>query len=517
MRIGIDLDNTIISYDAAFRQAAVERGLLPDNFTGGKQSLRQAVRALPEGETQWQALQGFIYGKCISTATFFSGVESCIKTLRAQGAELFIVSHKTEFGHFDADRVNLRDAAKAWLSKRGILDIVGERNLFFAATREEKVERIGALALDWFIDDLPEVFADDHFPVGTQAVLFHTSPAPAPKGRWVTCREWDEVHGVIAAAQLLPTAPDYIARAGNGGNSRIYKLGAGTKTYALKRYPVIAGDTRDRMGTERMALQFFAQQHITCVPQWVAGAMPFALLSWIDGTAVTSPAAADIDAATAFLSRIFTASDQAPADMPLASEACFSAHEILEQVKKRAETLEVPATKEPLLAAFLANNFAPELATRETAARETLRDHFDLPLPVSERRLIAADFGFHNALRCPDNTLAFLDFEYFGWDDPVKMFFDFLMHPAQPLADTLKQRFYKTMCKTLPTTAKARFAALYPLFGLRWSLILLNEFLPERWQARKDARGETDLAAVKERQVEKAKAMLAASAKWTLT
>ena len=35
---------------------------------------------------------------------------------------------------------------------------------------------------------------------------------------------------------------------------------------------------------------------------------------------------------------------------------------------------------------------------------------------------------------------------------------------------------------TIRTFAQ-RLAAYLPLFGLRWVLILLNEFLPERWRA----------------------------------
>ena len=32
-------------------------------------------------------------------------------------------------------------------------------------------------------------------------------------------------------------------------------------------------------------------------------------------------------------------------------------------------------------------------------------------------------------------------------------------------------------------SSRARLEAYLPLFGLRWVLILLNEFMPERWRA----------------------------------
>ena len=57
-----------------------------------------------------------------------------------------------------------------------------------------------------------------------------------------------------------------------------------------------------------------------------------------------------------------------------------------------------------------------------------------------------------------------------------------------------------------------RLSAYLPLFGLRWVLILLNEFIPERWQRRVLA-GETgSWSDVKARQLAHARAFLAALA-----
>ena len=52
--------------------------------------------------------------------------------------------------------------------------------------------------------------------------------------------------------------------------------------------------------------------------------------------------------------------------------------------------------------------------------------------PQRLRVLSPSDFGFHNALRRPDGTIVFVDFEYFGWDDPAKMMADAMLHPGNP-------------------------------------------------------------------------------------
>jgi hypothetical protein len=114
---------------------------------------------------------------------------------------------------------------------------------------------------------------------------------------------------------------------------------------------------------------------------------------------------------------------------------------------------------------------------------------FDAILPRPSQSLIPADFGFHNCLRRPDGKLAFLDFEYFGWDDPVKLTADFLLHPGMTLDSLTSRRFRAAAGRRYAADAHfgARFDALFPLFGLRWVLVLLNEFLPERWQVRVNA------------------------------
>jgi hypothetical protein len=107
--------------------------------------------------------------------------------------------------------------------------------------------------------------------------------------------------------------------------------------------------------------------------------------------------------------------------------------------------------------------------------------------------------------------LAFLDFEYFGWDDPVKLTADILLHPGRPLEPLQRKHFRRAATRLYggdPAFAD-RLSAYLPLFGLRWVLILLNEFIPERWQRRVLA-GETgSWSDIKARQLAHARAFLA--------
>ena len=73
MRIGIDLDNTLIDYTEAFVFGAKEMGLIPEKWNGRKAKIREFIRNRPEGEQSWEALQGKVYGRWIGKAQLYPG------------------------------------------------------------------------------------------------------------------------------------------------------------------------------------------------------------------------------------------------------------------------------------------------------------------------------------------------------------------------------------------------------------------------------------------------------------
>jgi hypothetical protein len=193
MRIGIDFDNTLINYDAVFHAGAVSLGLINPDTAPRKQAVRDAIRLVPDGEVAWQKLQGQVYGARIAEAVPVDGVDAFLRHCRAHGCEVVIVSHKTEFGHHDPARINLRDAAMRWMTAHNFFSADGYAiaQVHFEGTRAAKLARIGTLGCDWFIDDLAEVFSDPAFPPGVQRILF-APPQPAPAG-CIVCATWREI------------------------------------------------------------------------------------------------------------------------------------------------------------------------------------------------------------------------------------------------------------------------------------------------------------------------------------
>lgn len=304
-----------------------------------------------------------------------------------------------------------------------------------------------------------------------------------------------------------------------GGNNRLFRVRtAKGRLFALKEYPKRTNDSRDRLAFEFGALKFMTRHPSLRVPRAFAAdpAGGFALYEWIDGETVTSPADGDVDAAIAFAGSLHAIRHAPGADqLPLASEACLSGAEIVAQVGRRHERFREIAETEPQLAKFLTGDFEPLSARVFDAAREGYAKRgwsFDRPMPREQQTLSPSDFGFHNAIRRPDGRLVFVDFEYFGWDDPVKLAADFLQHPGMALTASQYARFRAGAERVYAAdvTFAARLALLYPLYGLRWCMILLNEFLPERWEARRLAGVHVNRNVATSAQLEKARGRIAA-------
>ncbi len=301
------------------------------------------------------------------------------------------------------------------------------------------------------------------------------------------------------ARDLTGRPVDQLVLCKSGRNSRVYKVVCGDAVYALKSYPPQEADTRDRFGTEIRALQFYAAHDNPYTARLLAVQPGVALMQWMAGEVPLAPDMKDMDQALDFIARTHAARANGEG-FGLAAEPCLCGADLYRHITQRLEKLRGL----PELHDFLTQEIAPLL---QRARHHAENSDFATPLAMAQRSLIPADFGFHNALKSADGHLAFIDFEYFGWDDPVRLTADFLLHPGIALDEARRDRFLQGMGDIYREDGQfeARLSHLLPLYGLRWVLILLNEFLPERWQARVFA-GESGLwQEIKAAQLKKAR------------
>ena len=199
MIIGIDFDNTIVSYDDVFFRAARDRGLIPDDFVPLKEEIRDALRASGR-EDDWTELQSYVYGQYIADASAFPGVIDFFRFARREGHAVRIISHKTE-RPYRGPPLDLRGAARSWLTSRRFLESaktgLSLDVVYFEETRQDKLRRIAECGCDMFVDDLPEFLSEPNFPQSVQRVLFDPQGRGAAPDEVVACRSWEEIRNYV--------------------------------------------------------------------------------------------------------------------------------------------------------------------------------------------------------------------------------------------------------------------------------------------------------------------------------
>jgi len=194
MLIGIDFDNTIVSYDKLFYKVALEGSYIPEELEPTKTHVRDYLRRVDK-EDVWTEMQGYVYGVRMGEADVFPGVFEFMRWAIDSEINLAIVSHKTRYP-FMGKKYDLHNAAKKWI-KANLLDeksnYINDDHIFFELTKEEKLDRVGSLACDYFIDDLPEILLAPNFPVNVDKILFDPMRNHEILSNTVNVNHWDEI------------------------------------------------------------------------------------------------------------------------------------------------------------------------------------------------------------------------------------------------------------------------------------------------------------------------------------
>ena len=197
MVIGVDFDNTLVSYDRLFPIAATDRGFSLPREMQTKEGVREYLRACDGGELEWRRLQAIVYGVRIIDAEMIEGVDRFFRLCRRAGVPIYVVSHKTEMTSYADPPINLRTAAVNWMESRGFFTHDGfglsRQAVFFASSRSEKIAKIDALKCTHFVDDLEEVLLDPLFPPWVEGLLFAPAKASNTGTTVNTFESWDGI------------------------------------------------------------------------------------------------------------------------------------------------------------------------------------------------------------------------------------------------------------------------------------------------------------------------------------
>jgi len=524
MKIGIDLDNTIINYEEVFPLFARSLGFLDLQYSTSKVSIRKQLLEQEDGELRWRRLQGQVYGAGVQSARLYPGIYRFLWRCRARGIEVHVLSHKTRFGHGDSERIPLRREAIRFLQENKLFSKAPDSliaKVYFFDSQNDKVNAIKEARFSWFIDDLSQILTDSRIPSCTKPILF--LPQSTDKAEYCrTARSWVEIEGEIFndwsktelgdAAQEIAGAPAGKVRwLGKHGNSGIAKVSFATGTVAaLKIYS--PDRTNERLYAEYQAVELIRELGNKSVPKPLGlnTSLGMGLYEWISGESNLIVEDGAIKKVLKFLRFLHEPNVRSKfSKFPDASAAVFSGQQLVDQINMRISEFhkgDVP---------FIIRNFVtvciePALmAARERAEEVWTGANFSEELERHERVLSPSDLGAHNWLHCRIGGIYFLDFEYFGWDDPAKLVCDFLLHPGMELDGRARESWINGVQVLYGQSALQRAAAMYGLIAVAWSLIVLNQFKKADDVSRKmEAAGLFVQEKILEKQLMKSKRML---------
>jgi hypothetical protein len=327
------------------------------------------------------------------------------------------------------------------------------------------------------------------------------------------------------AATLEPVVVEFVRSQGlagglqvkplsGGGNNRVLLIRSDAQERVLKCYFQSAGDPRDRFGAESAFYQLISEAGIRQAPRafgWDRR-LRLGLLEHVRGATIENVADAHIEQAIEFIAALQAAREKpAAARVGVAADSCVRLEDHLNRVEERLQrigvSLEANPASEPAQR-FVADELKPAWVNVREKTLERARAH-GAEWPAKPGCLSPSDFGYHNAIETRGGRLVFFDFEYAGWDDPVKLACDFFCQPRIPVPMRYWDRVVSAMAEaTGDVTLPRRAPLLLPVSRIKWCCIILNEFVGADSARREFARGGAVPAERRLRQLELARAGL---------
>ena len=193
IKIGIDLDNTIIDYDKVFYKIALKEGLITKNIKSDRIKIRNFIKK--KSLVKWKILQSKIYSVYINEAEVKKGFLNFINSVYQKGFEFCIISHKTKYPYMGEKR-DLHLISKKWINininKKIDFKI---KNIFFETSEKKKINKIIKQKCDYFIDDLPSIL--EAIPKKTKKILIDTKKNYKKTNKFLVLDKWKKISKIF--------------------------------------------------------------------------------------------------------------------------------------------------------------------------------------------------------------------------------------------------------------------------------------------------------------------------------
>ena len=283
------------------------------------------------------------------------------------------------------------------------------------------------------------------------------------------------------------------------GNNQLFKIAFSDKKYILKRYSKLHRDNWERGKTEFKAITYMWDKGFREIPK----PLDFdekgniAIYSYEQGQTLDASRARkkDILKAVRFLIKLNGVETDDKKKFSPASAACLNLVGYVDIIDRRLETMSDYEPKDFIgeeAKFFLVNQVYPKVEELKSIFfKKTTSMDIESELSLEEQVLSPGDFGFHNIL-IDQEDCKFIDFEYFGRDDPARQVLGFIHHDkSSKISDELKDYFldsYKNG-RNLSRNFEKRIEIVSPLVEMAWILIYLNVLSKDYMKHAKFAQG----------------------------
>ena len=470
MIIGVDLDNTIINHNQSFKilyESLYKRKKIPKiSNLDFKNHLKYNLT-----KYEWIRVQEKVYSEFFNKyAKTQRGFKKFLIRTKILNHKLLIVSHKTKFSLHNKN--NLRVPAYNFLKKK--LNI-NKNQIYFFSNFEQKIKFINNYNFQYFIDDLPKVINSINLKK-EKKILYGNINSRSEISNNIFFENWLKIEKYIYQNSQIHEIKKYlkfyyfnnfqVKKKYYSNNSLVMKivLSECDKQYKLK----ISNQSKQRIKNEFNLVRILSKSNINFqpIPYKYDANYEFALYEWIDGKSPISFNKHFTNKLMSFLYLLNISNSKNKVFIKNASSACFSFNDIFIQFKKRLNAFY--DLKNNKLDVYLdqLNNFFEFLSKNLQKIRHK-------KFPKKELILSPSDLSLKNFIKAK-NEIYFIDYEYFGIDNAVKLLSDIILHPNNNLSKKQITYLFKNYNNFFIQINKKRFKQCFYLYGLIWCMIILN-------------------------------------------
>ena len=270
--------------------------------------------------------------------------------------------------------------------------------------------------------------------------------------------------------------PENITKIAGGLNSNIQLVEVNNSKYIIKEYPAV-DIVWPRLETEFNFLKLMSEAKIRNVPKAIKKIADFniGIYSYIEGEPIIEATDFNVTASAAFIIEINNKMKRFSGKIGSASDYYSDYEGLVASIERRIMSLKKYIHSDSQAYSQTVNEI--DLIFQKTAKQDSsfCKEFQDDILKVGEV-ISPSDFGFHNMLQSGE-SLKFLDFEYAGTDNVLKLLCDFYCQPRIPISGVQFKEFVNIINENLVHVDELYNSAikLLPLFRLKWACIILNQ------------------------------------------